>query len=150
MADMLSSPAKRNILMISAGGSFLAPFMVSALIVAIPTIGIEFSMDAVAMSWLANVFFMGASMFLIPFGRLADIVGVKKIFSIGIGIYFVSALLAALAPSAMVLIAARFLTGIGAAMIFGTSFALLSLSLSESERGGALVSRQCYNVVKYI
>jgi MFS family permease len=50
----------------------------------------------------------------------------------------VSALLAALAPSASVLIAARFLTGIGAAMIFGTSFALLSLSLSESERGGAL------------
>lgn len=134
----MPSSAKRNILMISAGGSFLAPFMVSALIVAIPTIGVEFSMDAVAMSWLANVFFLAASMFLIPFGRLADIVGVKKIFSIGIGFYFLSALLAALAPSAPVLIAARFLTGIGAAMIFGTSFALLSLSLSESERGGAL------------
>ncbi|MDD1741858.1 MAG: MFS transporter [Methanotrichaceae archaeon] len=124
--------------MISAGGSFQAPFMVSALTVAIPTIGVEFKMDAVAMSWLTTVFFLAASMFLIPFGRLADIFGVKKIFSIGIGIYFVSGLLAALAPNAVVLIFARFVTGLGAAMIFGTSFALLSLSLSERERGEAL------------
>lgn len=138
MVDMATPIAKRNILMISAGGSFLAPFMVSSLIVAIPTIGVEFSMDAVAMSWLATVFFLAASMFLIPFGRLADIFGVKKIFSIGIVIYFVSASLAALAPNAPVLIAARFLTGLGAAMIFGTSLALLSLSLSERERGEAL------------
>jgi MFS family permease len=138
MVNMATQLARRNILMISAGGSFLAPFMVSALIVAIPAIGIEFSMDAVAMSWLATVFFLAASMFLIPFGRLADIFGVKKIFSFGIAIYFVSAALAALAPSAPVLIAARFLTGVGAAMVFGTSFALLSLSLSESERGEAL------------
>ncbi len=136
--NMATPIAKRDILMISAGGSFLAPFMVSSLIVAIPAIGIEFSMDAVAMSWLATVFFLAASMFLIPFGRLADIFGVKKVFSIGIAIYLVSAALSALAPGASVLIAARFLTGIGAAMIFGTSLALLSLSLSESERGGAL------------
>lgn len=138
MVNMTSSSAKRNILMISAGGSFLAPFMVSALIVALPTIGNELSMDAVTMSWLANVFFLAASMFLIPFGRLADIFGVKRIFSIGIAIYFVSALLASLAPSTTVLIAARFLTGLGAAMIFGTSLALLSLSLLEEERGEAL------------
>lgn len=112
--------------------------MVSSLIVAIPTIGIEFSMDAVAMSWLATAFFLAASMFLIPFGRIADIFGVKRVFSVGIYIYFFSALMAALAPNQWVLIAARFLTGMGAAMIFGTSFALLSLSLSEKERGGAL------------
>jgi MFS family permease len=135
---MASFNAKRSVLFISAGGSFLAPFMVSALIVAIPTIGNEFKMDAVEMSWLATVFFLAASMFLIPFGRLADIFGVKKIFSIGIGIYFVSGILSALAPNAMILIAARFTTGLGAAMIFGTSFALLSLSLSERERGEAL------------
>ncbi len=116
----------------------MAPFMVSAMIVAIPAIGIEFSMDAVEMSWLATIFFLAASMFLIPFGRLADIFGVKKIFSIGIIIYFISSFLAALAPDALILIAARFMTGLGAAMIFGTSFALLSLSLSERERGEAL------------
>jgi len=135
---MAASSEKKHILLISAGGSFLAPFMVSALVVAIPTIGIEFAMDAVSMSWLATVFFLAAAMFLIPFGRMADIYGVKKIFSLGIAIYFGSALLAGLSPSPLALIGARFLTGMGAAMIFGTSFALLSLSLSESERGEAL------------
>lgn len=127
-----------HLLVISAGGSFLAPFMVSALTVAIPTIGVEFGMNAVAMSWLATVFFLAASMFLIPFGRLADIFGIKRVFSIGVGIYFISALFAAIAPSAPILIMARFMTGLGAAMVFGTSFALLSLSLSERERGAAL------------
>lgn len=110
--------------------------MVSALIVAIPTIGEDFSMDAAAMSRLATAFFLAASMFLIPFGRMADIFGVKRVFTVGLYIYFFSAMLAALAPCAWVLIAARFLTGIGAAMIFGTSFALLSLSACE--RGKAL------------
>lgn len=135
---MTSSQDKEYILLISAGGSFLAPFMVSSLIVAIPTIGREFSMSAVVMSQLATAFFLAASMFLVPFGRAADILGVKRVFTSGIYVYFFSALLAALATGSAVLIAARFLTGIGAAMIFGTSFALLSLSLPERERGWAL------------
>ncbi len=135
---MASKSGKKYLLLISAGGSFLAPFMVSALIVAIPTIGVEFSMEAAPMSWLATAFFLAASMFLIPCGRAADIFGVKRIFSIGVYIYLFSAIVAAFAPNQWVLIAARFLTGIGAAMVFGTSFALLSLSLSEKERGEAL------------
>jgi MFS family permease len=77
-------------------------------------------------------------MFLLPFGRAADIFGVKRIFTMGIYVYFISAFIAALSSNSMVLTAARFLTGIGAAMIFGTSFALLSLSLPERERGQAL------------
>jgi MFS family permease len=93
---MASNVGKKYILLISAGGSILAPFMVSSLIVAIPTIGREFSMRASEMSVLATAFFLAASMFLVPFGRLADIYGVKKIFGFGICIYFVSALLAAL------------------------------------------------------
>ncbi len=135
---MVSDTGKKHLLLISAGGSFLAPFMVSALIVAIPTIGREFSMSASEMSWLATAFFLAASMFLLPMGRIADIFGVKLVFTAGICVYFFSALLAALAPSSEILIAARFLNGMGAAMIFGTSFALLSLSLPENERGQAL------------
>jgi MFS family permease len=134
----MDSSSKKYVLLISAGGSFLAPFMVSALIVAIPAIGKDFSMDAAAMSRLATAFFLAASMFLLPFGRMADIYGVKRIFTAGLYVYFVSAALAALAPSALAIMTARFLTGIGAAMVFGTSFALLSLSLPISERGKAL------------
>lgn len=146
---MVSKTGKKYLMLISAGGSFLAPFMVSALIVAIPTISKEFSMSAAEMSWLATAFFLAASMFLLPFGRIADLFGVKRVFTAGISVYFFSALLAALAPSSEALIAARFLTGMGAAMIFGTSFALLSLSLPENERGQALGANIAANLLGF-
>ncbi len=135
----MTSPAgRRNALLTTALGSSLAPFMVAGLTVAVPTIGIEFAIDPVTLSWVPTAFFLAAAMFLVPFGRIADIYGVKRVFTTGIYVYVVSALLAAFAPSAQVLIGARFLTGIGAAMIFGTSFALLSLALPETQRGTAL------------
>ncbi|MDN7023365.1 MFS transporter [Methanoculleus sp. FWC-SCC1] len=135
----MTSPAgRRSALLTAALGSSLAPFMVAGLFVAVPTVGIDFAIDPATLSWVPTAFFLAAAMFLVPFGRIADIYGVKKVFTTGMYVYAVSALLAAFAPSAQVLIGARFLTGIGAAMIFGTSFALLSLVLPEGERGTAL------------
>jgi predicted MFS family arabinose efflux permease len=108
-----SEPTKRIVLLTSALGSSLAPFMVSALVVALPTIGKEFSTDAVLLGWLTSSFFLGAAVFLVPIGGLADIHGVKRVFSIGIAIYGISASLCLLSPSATFLVAARFLTGRG-------------------------------------
>jgi MFS family permease len=135
---MVSRAGRRYTLLAVALGSSLAPFMVAGLTVAIPSVGEEFATDPVTLSWIPTAFFLAAAMFLIPFGRIADIYGVKRLFSIGLAVYFVSALIAALAPTAAVLIGARFLTGTGAAMIFATSFALLGLVLPDSERGAAL------------
>jgi len=135
---MASDAAKRNVLIASALGSSLAPFMVSALIVALPTIGHEFSADTATLGWVTSIFFLAAAMFLVPIGRIADIHGVKKVFTTGILVYFLSVLLCSIAPDIRFLIGARFITGIGAGMIFGTSIALLSLVFSESERGKAI------------
>jgi MFS family permease len=135
---MASDTAKRNVLIASAFGSSLAPFMVSALIVALPTIGHEFSADTASLGWVTSIFFLAAAMFLVPFGRIADIHGVKKVFTIGIFVYFLSVLLCSIAPDIRFLIGSRFITGIGAGMIFGTSIALLSLVFPESERGKAI------------
>jgi EmrB/QacA subfamily drug resistance transporter len=135
---MASDTAKRNVLIASALGSSLAPFMVSALIVALPTIGHEFSADAASLGWVTTIFFLAAALFLVPFGRIADIYGVKKVFTTGIFVYLLSVILCSIAPDIRFLIGARFITGIGAGMIFGTSIALLSLVFSESERGKAI------------
>ena len=135
---MASDTAKRNVLIASAFGSSLAPFMVSALIVALPTIGHEFSADTASLGWVTSIFFLAAAMFLVPFGRIADIHGVKKVFTIGIFVYFLSVLLCSIAPDIRFLTGSRFITGIGAGMIFGTSIALLSLVFPESERGKAI------------
>ena len=135
---MVSDTSKRNVLMASALGSSLAPFMVSSLIVALPTIGHEFSGKPELLGWLTSVFFIAAAIFLVPFGRIGDRYGVKKVFTIGMTVYFFAAILCIVAPDMQFLIAARFITGIGASMIFGTSIALLSLVFPESERGRAI------------
>ena len=135
---MVSDAGRRNVLIASVLGSSLAPFMVSGLVVALPAIGAEFSADAVSLGWLTNVFFLSAAVFLVPFGRIADMYGVKKVFVTGIGVYLVSSVLCVLSPGIRFLTAARFVTGIGGGMIFGTSIALLSLAFPEAERGRAI------------
>jgi len=112
--------------------------MVSALIVALPTLGHEFSTDVQGLSLLTNIFFIAAAVFLVPFGKIADTRGVKKVFTQGIIVYLISAVLCIIAPDMQFLTAARCITGIGAGMIFGTSIALLSLVFPESEQGKAI------------
>ncbi|MDD1658647.1 MAG: MFS transporter, partial [Methanomicrobiales archaeon] len=90
---MVSDVGRRNVLTAAVLGSSLAPFMVAALVVALPAIGDEFAADAVSLGWLTNVFFLSAAVFLVPLGRIADMHGVKKVFVTGIGVYLVSSVL---------------------------------------------------------
>ncbi|MBP1928284.1 MFS family permease [Methanolinea mesophila] len=138
MTEEYSSGSKRMVRLTAALGSAAAPFMVASIIVASPEIGREFSADVVLLGWVTAAFFLTAASFLIPFGRIADIRGAKKVFTTGLAMYVVSAVISAAAPDIYVLIAGRALTGIGAAMIFGTSIALLSLVFPPHERGKAI------------
>lgn len=135
---MVSVSSRKHVLIAAALGSSLAPFMVSAMIVALPTIGKEFASDPATLGWVTNIFFLAAAVFLVPLGRIADETGIKRIFTLGIAIYALSALLCVLAPDIRILIMARFLTGAGAGMCFGTTIALVSLVYPGSERGKAI------------
>jgi EmrB/QacA subfamily drug resistance transporter len=77
-------------------------------------------------------------MFLVPIGRLADIHGRKKVFTTGTAVFTLASLVAGLAPSAIALIAARALQGIGSAMISGTGIAILTSVFPANERGRVL------------
>lgn len=130
--------SKPFVLVITTLSSFLTPFMGSSVNIALPTISNEFAMDAVLLSWVSISFIMAAAMFLVPFGRIADIYGRKRIFTCGILIYTVSSLLTAFSTSASMLIFFRILQGIGGAMIFGTGMAILISVFPVGERGKAL------------
>jgi MFS family permease len=80
-------------LLITASGSFLTPFMGSSVNVALPSIGREFSMDAILLSWVSTSYILSAAMFLVPMGRIADIHGRKKVFTQGILIFAIFSLL---------------------------------------------------------
>lgn len=133
-----STADKRTALFVATLSSFLAPFMISAVNIAIPVIGGRFAASAVMLSWFATAYLLAATMFLVPFGRLADIHGRKKIFIYGMFIYVTSSLIAAISNSAALFITARVVEGTGAAMIMGTGVAILTSVFPPRERGRVL------------
>src|SRR4030042_176036 len=110
---------RRTALAVSMTSSFLTPFMGSGINVAMPFIAKEFGLSAVAIGWVVTAYMLAAAMFLVPFGRLADLVGRKRIFALGLGVNIVGPALAALAPSALFLILGRAVQGIGGGRRFG-------------------------------
>jgi EmrB/QacA subfamily drug resistance transporter len=118
--------------------SFMGPFMISAVNVALPAIQAEFSADAVILSWVATSFLLAMAVFLVPFGKVADIYGRKKIFSLGVVLFTLSSLLAAFSFSIKVLIFMRVFQGLGAAMFVTTGMAILTSIFPPSRRGRAI------------
>jgi EmrB/QacA subfamily drug resistance transporter len=135
----MSDPANRKTaLLIAALSSFLIPFMASSVNIALPSIGKELKVNAVLLSWIATSYLLSSAVFLVPFGKIADMRGRKKVLLCGASVYTLSSLLLAVSPSALMLIAFRIVQGIGAAMIFGTAVAILTSVFPVEDRGKAL------------
>ena len=125
-------------LLVTVIASFLTPFMGSATNIALPSIGREFKVDAITLGWIATSYLLAAGIFSVPFGRIADVKGRKKVFVIGLLVYSIGSFLSAIAPSAELLIGFRVVQGIGGAMIFATAVAILTSVFPPSERGKAI------------
>lgn len=129
---------RRGLLLVVTLTAFMTPFMASSINIALPAIAAEFGLDAVTLTWVATAFILPTAVFLLPFGRLADIHGRRRIFAAGVGLYTVASLLCGLAPAAPLLIGCRVLQGIAGAMIFSTGAALLTSAYPAGERGRVL------------
>lgn len=129
---------RKTALILVALGAFLIPFMGSSLSIALPLIGKDLTGNVILLGWLPTVFTLANAAFLLPFGKLADIHGRKRIFAYGVIIYTAASLLAALSPSVTFLIFGSFLQGLGCALIFATGVALLSSVYPAGHRGEAL------------
>jgi EmrB/QacA subfamily drug resistance transporter len=106
--------------------------------IALPALGAELSLGAVALGWVSTSYLLASAVFLVPLGRLADIVGRKRIFTLGLVLHSLFAAASALAASGPVLIGFRLLQGMGAAMIYSTALAILSSVFPAGRRGLAL------------
>ncbi len=118
--------------------SILTPFVGSSINIALPAIGEAFQTNAVLLSWVATSYLLAAAVFLVPFGRLADIQGRKKVFAYGIAIFTLSSFLSGISTSAFMLIFFRIFQGMGSAMIFATGIAILTSVFPPEERGRIL------------
>lgn len=129
---------KRTALTIATLSSFLTPFMISAVNIALPAIGREFEANAILMSWVATSYLLAAAVALVPMGKLADIYGRKRIYVSGMALFTAASFLCALSKSVTILIVWRILQGTGSAMVFATSMAILTSVYPPQERGKVL------------
>lgn len=118
--------------------SFITPFMSNAVNLGIPQIGMEYGVDQFGLNWVVTSYLLATAAFLLPFGRLADLVGRKKVFLIGMFLLAATSLGCGLAPTFSFLMVFRILQGMSSAMIFGTSMAILTSVVPPKERGKAM------------
>lgn len=126
---------QRSALLVATLTSFMGPFMISAVNVALPAIQSELDMDAVQLSWIATAYLLAVAVWLVPAGKIADIHGRKKIFAAGLAVYTLGSGAAIPADSAAVLLACRVLQGFGAAMFVTTGMAILTSIFPPAQRG---------------
>lgn len=117
---------------------FLMPFMMSAVGVALPAIGREFSASALQLGLVETVYVLSASIFLLSMGRLGDIHGRRRIFQYGIVIFTIGGGAVSQAWSIEALIALRFFQGMGGSMVMATTVAMVVSVFPPEERGKAL------------
>ncbi len=118
--------------------AFSTPLMLSAAYVALPVISQDLKVNAVLLSWVPMAFLMASAMFVLVFGRLADMFGRKRIFLLGTFGGILTSILAAVSSSGETLVFARFLQGTCAAMLYATQIALVSSVFPATERGRAI------------
>lgn len=130
--------SKRSVLLVATFAAFLVPFLSSAVNLALPSIGKDLHANAISLGWVISSFILTSAIFLLPFGRLADIIGRKKIFSLGILLFTISTLLIVFSWDITSLIVLRVFQGFSSAMIFGTSLAMITSVYQPGERGRAM------------
>ena len=136
--DRIDRSGRIPALLVATLANFLTPFMGSSVNLALPVIGAEFAADAIVLSWIPTAFLLAAAMVAVPFGRISDIYGMKRIFSYGVILFTAASFLSAISPSALSLIIFRAFQGMAGGIIFVTGLAIITSVYPPHERGRAI------------
>jgi len=128
-----------RVLLVSAFGAFLAFLDATIVNVAFPSIRESFPGTSIGeLSWVLNAYNIVFAAFLIVCGRLADLLGRRRTFVLGVLVFTVASALCGAAPSVGLLVAARVVQALGAAMLVPASLALVVEAFSEERRTHAI------------
>jgi MFS family permease len=105
--------------------------------VIIPSIIADLRISSAQAQWIQESYAIVLAALLLLVGRVADILGARRVFTAGVVLFGVTSMIAGIAPGGGLLIAARFAQGTGAAMILPTSLALLNTSFTGKARDKA-------------
>jgi NTE family protein len=127
------------VLLVSAFGAFLAFIDATIVNVAFPSIRDSFHGTSIgALSWVLNAYNIVFAAFLIVCGRLTDLLGRRRAFIAGVVLFTFASALCAAAPSVSLLVAARVLQALGAALLVPASLALVVDAFPEERRTHAI------------
>lgn len=115
--------------------SFMGPFLISSVNIALPDIQRAFQADAVLLSWIATAYLLSMAATLVPAGKIADRWGRVRLFAVGLAVLVVATLASAGAPSIRALIVTRVFQGMGAALVVTTGMPILIAVYPPQERG---------------
>jgi EmrB/QacA subfamily drug resistance transporter len=118
-------------------GTFMLLVDVTIVNVALPSIQDDLHASFAQLQWVVDAYALSLAALLLTAGSLADIFGRRRLFAIGLAVFTVGSLLCALATGPVFLILARAGQGIGGAIMFATSLALLAQAFHGRERGTA-------------
>lgn len=118
--------------------TFLVVIDITAVNVAFPSIRDDFEVSDTDLSWIVSGYNIAVGALLLVSGRLADSLGRRKVFLPGVFFFGFGSLMCALAPSAGLLIAARFLQGVGGAVVSAAGFAVMLPGFPPARRSTAI------------
>ncbi|WP_405730279.1 MFS transporter [Streptomyces sp. NBC_01537] len=129
-SEKLSTRAKL-VLFVLCAAQFMVALDFSILNVALPVLGKDLGMSQANLQWAVTAFALPSGGFLLLFGRIADLYGRRRLFLGGLALFTAASVLATLAWSPAVFLAARAVQGLGAAVIVPTGMSLLTTTFPE-------------------
>ncbi len=127
-----------QLLALTSIGAFMAPLDGSIVAVALPSMGKDLHLTFTAAIWVQAAYLLTTAVLLIPVGRLADEYGRVRFYLLGIAVFTLGSLLAALSMNGAWLIGSRIIQGAGSALMFATAAAIVTAVFPPNERGRAL------------
>jgi EmrB/QacA subfamily drug resistance transporter len=133
-----ASARGRWVLLATVLGSAVASIDATVVGIALPAIGREFNVALDSLQWVVTAYTLTLAGLLLLAGSLGDKYGRKRVFVIGVIWFAVASLLCSVAPTSGVLIGARALQGVGAALLTPGSLAILQATFRPDDRGKAI------------
>jgi EmrB/QacA subfamily drug resistance transporter len=130
---------KWAMLVLAALSGFITTLDGSIVNIGLPAISQTFHVGISGpIEWIIIGYLVIIAASLLTFGRLADILGRKPIFLVGLIVFIIGSALSGMAPTLLLLIIARLFQGLGGALLFSVNIAMITSTFPESERGLAL------------
>jgi len=126
------------VLSVTTIGALMAAIDGTIVILALPDMLVQLHADLIEMIWVIMGYILVSTVFLLAFGRVADMFGRVRMYNLGFVVFTIGSALCGLAGSAILLIAFRLVQGAGAAMMVVNSVAIITEAFPRNERGQAL------------